>query len=132
MWQMEQKEDVCTATVAFLHAAITACRSGVSRCHLVSYGDNGAMLQELFSRDGIGTQIVTEAAERLRAASITDIGGILDLIRPLEQQGLLVRRSREQLEMEIDQFVVIERDGLIIGCAALIPSRKRTSVNLPV
>jgi amino-acid N-acetyltransferase len=121
MWQMEQKEDACTATVAFLHAAITACRSGVSRCHLVSYSENGAMLQELFSRDGIGTQIVTEAAERLRAASITDIGGILDLIRPLEQQGLLVRRSREQLEMEIDQFVVIERDGLIIGCAALYP-----------
>ncbi len=81
------KEDACTATLAFLHAAITACRSGVSRCHLVSYSKNGAMLQELFSRDGIGTQIVTEAAERLRAATITDIGGILDLIRPLEQQG---------------------------------------------
>ena len=82
---------------------------------------NGALLQELFSRDGIGTQIVTEAAERLRLATINDIGGILDLIRPLEQQGLLVRRSREQLEMEIDQFVVIERDGLVIGCAALYP-----------
>lgn len=64
---------------------------------------------------------MTEAAERLRQATINDIGGILDLIRPLEEQGLLVRRSREQLEMEIDQFVVIERDGLVIGCAALYP-----------
>ncbi len=118
---MEQQPGACTATLAFLHAAISASRAGIPRCHLVSNSINGALLQELFSRDGIGTQIVTEAAERLRAATINDIGGILDLIRPLEQQGLLVRRSREQLEMEIDQFVVIERDGLVIGCAALYP-----------
>ncbi len=58
------------------------------------------MLQELFSRDGIGTQIVMESAEQIRRATINDIGGILELIRPLEQQGILVRRSREQLEMK--------------------------------
>jgi amino-acid N-acetyltransferase len=121
MENLEAEQTACASTLAFLHAAITASRAGVSRCHLVSSSINGALLQELFSRDGIGTQIVTEAAERLRLATINDIGGILDLIRPLEQQGLLVRRSREQLEMEIDQFVVIERDGLIIGCAALYP-----------
>ncbi len=121
MQQMEQQPGACTATLAFLHAAISASRAGIPRCHLVSNSMNGALLQELFSRDGIGTQIVTEAAERLRLATINDIGGILDLIRPLEQQGLLVRRSREQLEMEIDQFMLIERDGLVIGCAALYP-----------
>ncbi|MGI5310517.1 amino-acid N-acetyltransferase [Rheinheimera sp. WS51] len=109
----------CPSTLAFLQAAILACRGGVPRCHLVSFADDGALLQELFSRDGIGTQIVTESAEKLRQATISDIGGILDLIRPLEQQGLLVRRSREQLEMEINQFTLIERDGLVIGCAAL-------------
>ncbi|MBU2180027.1 MAG: amino-acid N-acetyltransferase [Gammaproteobacteria bacterium] len=121
MLELEQQPGACTATLAFLHAAISASRAGIPRCHLVSNSINGALLQELFSRDGIGTQIVTEAAERLRLATINDIGGILDLIRPLEQQGLLVRRSREQLEMEIDQFVLIERDGLVIGCAALYP-----------
>jgi len=121
MLALEEQPGACTATLAFLHAAISASRAGIPRCHLVSNSINGALLQELFSRDGIGTQIVTEAAERLRAATINDIGGILDLIRPLEQQGLLVRRSREQLEMEIDQFVLIERDGLVIGCAALYP-----------
>lgn len=109
----------CPSTLAFLQAAILACRGGVPRCHLVGFADDGALLQELFSRDGIGTQIVTESAEKLRQATIADIGGILDLIRPLEQQGLLVRRSREQLEMEINQFSLIERDGLVIGCAAL-------------
>jgi amino-acid N-acetyltransferase len=52
---------------------------------------NGALLQELFSRDGIGTQIVMESAEQIRRATINDIGGILELISPLEQQGILVR-----------------------------------------
>lgn len=121
MHSLELQDDACVGTVAFLRAAVTACRSGVPRCHLVSYSEDGSLLQELFSRDGIGTQVVTESAEKLRRAVISDIGGILDLIRPLEQQGLLVRRSREQLEMEIDYFTLIERDGLVIGCAALYP-----------
>ncbi|MCL2919970.1 amino-acid N-acetyltransferase [Shewanella litorisediminis] len=119
--KMQEGGQACVGTLAFLKASIDACRSGVPRCHLVSYLEDGALLQELFSRDGIGTQIVTESAERLRRASIADIGGILNLIRPMEEQGILVRRSREQLEMEIEQFMVIERDGLVIGCAALYP-----------
>ncbi|MGC6745367.1 amino-acid N-acetyltransferase [Escherichia coli] len=96
-------------------------RSGVRRCHLISYQEDGALLQELFSRDGIGTQIVMESAEQIRRATINDIGGILELIRPLEQQGILVRRSREQLEMEIDKFTIIQRDNTTIACAALYP-----------
>lgn len=108
-------------TTMFLQASIDACRNGVARCHFISYLDNGALLQEMFSRDGVGTQVVTESAERLRRASIRDIGGILDLIRPLEEKGILVRRSREQLEMEIEQFMLIERDSLVIGCAAFYP-----------
>lgn len=111
----------CSSTSAFLSASIEACRNGISRCHIVSYSEDGALLQELFSRDGIGTQIVTQSAETLRPASIDDIGGILDLIRPLEEQGYLVRRSREQLELDINHFTIIERDGLIIACAALNP-----------
>ncbi|MCF2856675.1 amino-acid N-acetyltransferase [Pseudoalteromonas sp. SMS1] len=110
---------ICKSTSAFLHAAIEACRGGIHRCHLVSYREDGALLQELFSLDGIGTQIAPQSSEQLRSATIGDINGVLNLIRPLEELGYLVRRSREQLEMEIEQFMVIERDGLIIACAAL-------------
>jgi amino-acid N-acetyltransferase len=121
MSKLAEQGSACVGTMAFLKASIDACRNGVPRCHLVSYLEDGALLQELFSREGIGTQIVTESAERLRCASIADIGGVLNLIRPLEEQGILVRRSREQLEIEIEQFMLIERDGLVIGCAALYP-----------
>ncbi|EIG6661008.1 amino-acid N-acetyltransferase [Escherichia coli] len=117
----EEKGDNNSGTVRFLRGAVKACRSGVRRCHLISYQEDGALLQELFSRDGIGTQIVMESAEQIRRATINDIGGILELIRPLEQQGILVRRSREQLEMEIDKFTIIQRDNTTIACAALYP-----------
>ncbi len=119
--EMESDGDYLSGTVRFLRGAVKACRSGVRRSHLISYQEDGALLQELFSRDGIGTQIVMESSEQLRRATINDIGGILDLIRPLEQQGILVRRSREQLEMEIDKFTIIIRDNLTIACAALYP-----------
>ncbi|WP_070962535.1 amino-acid N-acetyltransferase [Vibrio sonorensis] len=120
-FDVNHKDDNSSGTLRFLRAATAACRAGVPRSHLVSYKVDGALIQELFSLDGIGTQIVVESAEQIRQAHIDDIGGILDLIEPLEQQGILVRRSREQLEQEIHQFTIIEKDGLIIGCAALYP-----------
>jgi len=113
--------DNSSGTLRFLRAATAACRAGVPRSHLVSYKEDGALIQELFSLDGIGTQVVKASAEQVRVADIDDIGGILDLIQPLEEQGVLVRRSREQLEQELHQFTIIEKDGLIIGCAALYP-----------
>lgn len=117
---MDSNDD-STGTLRFLRAAVVACRAGVPRSHLISYKDDGALIQELFSFDGIGTQIVMASAEQVRQAQIDDIGGIFDLIRPLEEQGILVRRSREQLEQEIHKFTIIEKDSLLIGCAALYP-----------
>ncbi|MEG9530214.1 amino-acid N-acetyltransferase [Mannheimia indoligenes] len=108
-----------TAKARFLQAAISVCREGVKRSHLLSYKEDGSLLQELFSRDGIGTQFSMESSENIRIATARDIPGLLDLIRPLEQQGILVKRSREQLEMEIANYTIIERDGVVIACAAL-------------
>jgi amino-acid N-acetyltransferase len=77
------------------------------------------MLLELFTRDGIGTLISQTPFETIRPARVGDVPGILDLIVPLEQQGVLVARTRERLEGDIGDYVVIERDGTVIGCAAL-------------
>ncbi|WP_295803045.1 amino-acid N-acetyltransferase [uncultured Microbulbifer sp.] len=104
-----------------LNCAINACNSGTQRVHLLSYADNGVLLQELFSREGAGTMIYRDSYEVIRRARITDVGGILGLIRPLEKQGILVRRSREKLEAEIDHFTLVEVDGTPVACAALYP-----------
>ncbi|HEX8873145.1 MAG TPA: amino-acid N-acetyltransferase [Nitrosospira sp.] len=105
----------------YLPFAVHACESGVARVHLISRHVDGAVLQELFTHSGIGTMISEGPLQNLRDAKIDDVGAILQLIEPLEADGTLVRRSRELLEMEIDRFVVIEHDRMIIGCAALYP-----------
>ncbi len=110
--------------------AIKACRSGVKRVHLVDQFTDGALLIELFSRDGCGTLIGARNYESIRAATVDDIAGIIELIRPLEESGTLVRRSRELLEAEIDHFSVVERDGMIVACAALYPFEKEHKAEL--
>lgn len=107
-----------------LGSAVEACNGGVERCHIVSYREDGALITELYTREGNGTMVIRESYEQVRNATIDDVGGIIELIRPLEQDGVLVRRSRERLETEIERFTVIERDGAIIGCAALYPFEK--------
>ena len=104
-----------------LRNAIHASRNGVSRTHVLPRRQDGVLLRELFTRDGTGTLVSAERWETIRQASVDDVAGILELISPLEEEGLLVRRSRERIETEIDHFTVIERDGTIIGCAALYP-----------
>lgn len=102
-----------------LAAAVQACQGGVERCHVLDFRQEGALLTELFTRDGIGTMVNRDSYESVRMARIEDVGGIMELIEPLERDGTLVRRSRERLELEIGAYTVIERDGAIIGCAAL-------------
>jgi len=102
-----------------LSAMVDTVVAGIERAHCVSYHNDGAILKELFTRDGHGSLVMQTHYEQLRTATIDDVGGILKLIKPLEESGILLTRSREKLENEIECFKVIERDGMIIACAAL-------------
>ena len=104
-----------------LQLSVDAIQSGVKRAHIIDQRVDGGLLLELFTRDGCGTLITNSFYEGIRAANIDDVGGILQLIQPLESSGVLVERSREQLELEINHFQVIEKDGMIIACVACIP-----------
>ncbi len=105
-----------------LQAAYDACLNGVPRSHIIGFSEDGALLGELFTREGAGTLIVKDGTEIIRQASIDDVGGILELIAPLEEQGVLVKRSREVLETEIARFyVLVHPEGMIVCCAALYP-----------
>ncbi|MEJ2693355.1 MAG: amino-acid N-acetyltransferase [Candidatus Thiodiazotropha sp.] len=113
-----------------LKAALSASRSGVRRVHLIDRRQDGALLKELFTRDGIGTLIAAELFEETRTARIDDVGGLLELLEPLEEKGVLVRRSRELVETEIDCFTLMERDGMAIACAALYPYPQESMAEL--
>ncbi|MDT3677565.1 MAG: amino-acid N-acetyltransferase [Burkholderiaceae bacterium] len=102
-----------------LRHALHACEGGVARAHVIPYGIDGSVLLELFQHDGVGTMLVEETLESVREATPDDVGGLLALIRPLEDDGTLVKRDRALIEREIGNFTVIEHDGVIFGCAAL-------------
>ncbi len=104
-----------------LQAALRACRGGVHRCHLISCRRNGALLEELFTREGSGSLLSRDEPHLLRPAQLSDVPGILQLIAPLEADGSLVRRSRELLENEIGNFSTIEWEDTLVACAALYP-----------
>ena len=127
---LQRRKQISDELRQSLTSAIACCRSGVKRIHLLSRAMEGALLKELFSRDGVGTMLTAEHYESMRTASIDDVGGILQLITPLEEQGVLVRRSRELLETEIEHFSVVELDGTIIGCAALYPYQSEMMAEL--
>ena len=102
-----------------LLTALAASEAGIPRCHVIDGHQDGALLAELFTRDGVGTLIARDRYDTFRPARPDDINGILALLQPLEERGILVRRDREKLENEISHFHVNERDGMIVGCAAL-------------
>lgn len=104
-----------------LNAMSRAVRGGVAKSHLIDFAEDGALLAELFTADGIGTQVVERARRPIRPAQIDDVAGIIEVIRPLEEAGVLVRRERDRLEQEIDNFLIAELDGIIVGCCAIYP-----------
>ncbi|MEF7615967.1 amino-acid N-acetyltransferase [Aquincola sp. MAHUQ-54] len=105
----------------YLRHCVKACREGVERSHILPFSQDGALLMEVYTHDGIGTMVVDEKLESLREATADDVGGILQLIEPFERDGTLVRRERTSIERDIANYTVIEHDGVIFGCAALYP-----------
>ena len=118
----EYPADVSETTRRNLRALLGAVRGGVASGQMVSYADDGALLAELFTAEGIGTQITTEDRRVVRRAGAGDVAGIVEIVRPLEEAGILVERSRDRLERELDRFLVAEVDGIVAGCCSLLPA----------
>lgn len=114
-----EADQLPAASADYLRHALKACDGGVARAHLVPFALDGSVLLELFLHDGVGSMLVEETLEALREAASDDVGGLLALIRPLEEDGTLVKRDRALIEREVANFTVIEHDGVIFGCAAL-------------
>ncbi|CAN8066540.1 unnamed protein product [Agarophyton chilense] len=102
-----------------LECSVDALKNGVRRAHLLNRLVDGALLMEIFHRDGVGLMISRDLYEGFRRANLADVSGLQEIIRPLEQQGILKPRSRRMLEQHIHEYVVIERDGMVIACLSL-------------
>jgi len=105
----------------YLQHCVKACKEGVERSHILPFAVDGALLLEIYVHDGIGTMVIDEKLEELREATSDDVGGILQLIEPFENDGTLVKRDRTEIERDVDHYTIIEHDGVIFACAALYP-----------
>jgi amino-acid N-acetyltransferase len=105
----------------YMELAVEACAQGVKRSHLIQRQEDGSLLLELFTRDGGGLMISRDLYDGVRPARPSDISSLLRLIGPLEEKGILVRRTKEAIEHAISsgEFTVVERDGTVIACASL-------------
>lgn len=106
-------------TAHYLAHASRAVKQGVARAHLLPFALDGSILLEIFTHDGVGTMVVEDTLDDLRPATVDDVGAIVHLIEPLEQDGTLVPRGRQQIERDVEKFWVAEHDGIIYGCVAL-------------
>lgn len=98
--------------------SVYALTGGVRRAHLVPAFE-GALLQELFTTDGFGMLICRDMYEGIRPAREEDIHSLQEMLRPLEEQGILVKRSRDDLMRDIPYCYVMVRDNTTIACGML-------------
>lgn len=103
----------------YLQVSVKALNKGVTRAHLLNRAVDGVLLMEVFHRDGVGLMISRDLYEGIRFAALSDVLGIEAIIKPLENQGVLVKRGRARIEQAIESFVVVERDGMVIACLSL-------------
>lgn len=117
-------DSMASCTVASVLAlcghCVGALEQGVTRAHLVP-PVGGALLKELYTLDGIGTLLSRDLYDGIRRAVPEDTPGIIELIQPLEKQGVLIKRPRAALAREVHAgfFYVFTRDSTILGCAML-------------
>eukprot|EP00804_Cyclotella_cryptica_P019276 CCRYP_006152-RB/>CCRYP_006152-RB protein AED:0.06 eAED:0.06 QI:137/0.66/0.75/1/0.66/0.75/4/635/1078 len=98
--------------------SMVALEKGVKRAHILA-PENGALVQELYTRDGCGTLISRDIYEGIRRADVNDVSGIYELIEPLVRSGTLVERPKSQLEKEVLSYYVYTLDGLVVATGQL-------------
>ncbi len=101
--------------------AVKAIHSGTPRAHILDGRLFGALLEEVFDKVGIGTMIYSNEYQSIRHAIKADAYAIYTITQNGVRSENLVDRSQDMIEESIDDFLVYEIDGSIIGCIYLQP-----------
>ncbi len=108
-----------------LDMALSSCRKGVTRVHIVDGSIEGVILKEVFSSRGFGTMVYADEYANIRPMEHSDIPEVLRIMQPLVEREILVPRSSKLLEEQCGDFVVYEVDGIVHACGALHSFSKR-------
>jgi amino-acid N-acetyltransferase len=113
-----------------LEQAVRACRGGVPRVHIIDGRVEEGLLAEVFSNEGIGTLVYANEYQAIRCAQRRDARKIVALIQSGVDNDELVKRTRAEIERQVDDFFVFEVDRNPVGCAALhlYPQEKKAEL----
>lgn len=117
----EEEAELRGDVIRLVARCVHALSGGTRRAHLIP-AQKGALLQELYTPDGYivgGTLISKDVYDGIRPAQASDLRAIEEIIAPLVQQGILVHRSRDQLEQDLPDCHVVTRDGSVVALGML-------------
>ncbi len=115
----DQKKEVPAGFASKIQNAAKATRDGVPRVHLVGCTQEDALLAELFSNEGVGVMIFADDYQKMRPATNADVDELRLLIHRAVEDDQLVDRSRADIISSIDDFLILEIDGNVVGCVAV-------------
>ncbi len=105
--------------IELLRLAHLAAGNGVDRVHIIGGRQEGVVLVEVFSNLGVGTMVYANVYQSIRPMRLEDVSKVHRLLQPLAQQGVLIRRTPDDIAASFTDYVVHETDGRIHGCGAL-------------
>ena len=118
-WLKKKRADLSGEMASKLEHGLRACREGVSRAHILNGLEDDALLEELFSSEGVGTMIYADEYTEIRKALKKDVRSIMRLIGNSVASEELVRRTRGEVAAAIGDYSVFEIDGNMVGCVAV-------------
>jgi len=106
---------------SILRFAARACAAGVPRVHLLDGMQDEALLGEVFSNEGLGTMVFSDAYDEVRPATAEDVAAMVSMIRQSVKDEALLLRNRKEILEHIEDYFVLEVDGNPVGTIALHP-----------
>ena len=102
-----------------LFSAAEACRRGIPRVHVLNGRQQGVLVDELFSNEGVGTMIHADSYRIIRELREEDIPELLGMIGRVVRRTKLVARTYEDIISKITDYRVMAIDDNVVGCVAL-------------
>ena len=123
----QKKNDLAPETLSKAIHAVAACQAGVQRVHIINGRVDEGLLAEVFSNEGIGTLIYANEYQQVRRALKKDVRSILLLTQGGVASDELVKRTRANIEKQLQDYYMFEIDKNPVACVALhvYPDQKK-------
>lgn len=111
-----------------IKSSLDAIKNKVEKIHLINRHTNGSIIEELFTDKGSGTILTEYPLEKIREAKPNDVNKIFQLIEPLSQNGILVKRASNEIKKDLSSFYVMEHSMDLVGCVALFKYEEKVEI----